>query len=557
MRIFVRKTVLSLTLCLMVLLSGCGASADDEASPGESTDTAGTAVVDPDGLFSDRDLAGTYDESTAVSIELNGETASCSSDAVTVDGGRVTITDAGTFLLSGTLTEGQIVINAGDTDKVQMVLAGADITSAASAAIYALEADKVFVTLAEGTENTLTNGGTYEAIDDNNIDAVIFAKTDLTLNGSGSLTIQAQAGHGVVSKDDLVVAGGNYTITAASTGLTGKDSLSIADGSFAITSGKDGLHAENADDAALGCLYIAGGSYTIRAQGDAVSASGALRVDGGTFDLTTGEGSASVTMDTGESFDPGQRGAPGQAPAAPEEPAQTEEAETDSVSEKGLKADGSITVNGGSFTADTADDSIHANGDILITAGTFTLRSGDDALHSDGAVTIQNGTFDIPYCYEGIEGLTVTIDGGDFTITSQDDGINAAGGADSSGFGGGRPQQDQFSASSDSWIVINGGTFTIVSQGDCIDSNEALTINGGTLDLTCNGNRDTALDADGTYTNNGGEVTTNDGSEENPGAMTGGRGGGQMGDGHGPSEMPRQEDGPQGRIPGEAETALS
>lgn len=124
MRIFVRKTVLSLTLCLMVLLSGCGASADDEASPGESTDTAGTAVVDPDGLFSDRDLAGTYDESTAVSIELSGETASCSSDAVTVDGGRVTITDAGTFLLSGTLTEGQIVVNAGDTDKVQLVLPG-------------------------------------------------------------------------------------------------------------------------------------------------------------------------------------------------------------------------------------------------------------------------------------------------------------------------------------------------------------------------------------------------------------------------------------------------
>ena len=96
-----------------------------------------------------------------------------------------------------------------------------------------------------------------------------------------------------------------------------------------------------------------------------------------------------------------------------------------------------------------------------------------------------------------------------------------------------------------------------MANGDCLDSNGDLTINSGTLDLTCNGNGDTALDADGTYTNNGGEVTTNDGSEENPGAMTGGRGGGQMGDGHGPSEMPRQEDGPQGRIPGEAETALS
>lgn len=107
-----------------------------------------------------------------------------------------------------------------------------------------------------------------------------------------------------------------------------------------------------------------------------------------------------------------------------------------------------------------------------------------------------------------IEGLSITVEDGVFDITSHDDGLNAAGGTDSSGFGGfGERQQDSFASTSDSFITINGGTFTIISSGDCIDSNGALTINGGTLDLTCNGAGNTALDCDGTYTNNGGDVS--------------------------------------------------
>ncbi len=439
------------------------------------------------------------------------------------------ISKEGVYLLSGTLTDGQIVVNAADTDKVQLVLDGVDITCADSAVIYALEADKVFLTLAEGSENTLANGGSYVAIDDNNIDAVIFAKTDLTLNGSGSLTIQAQAGHGVVSKDDLVITGGSYTVNAASHGITGKDSLSIAGGTFSITSGKDGLHAENTEDAALGSLYLADGTYTIQAQGDAISASGALQVDGGSFQVTTGEGSASVTMTTAQTMGPGQHG-----PAPFEETTATTETtvEEDTTSQKGIKADGTLSIQGGTFQLDTADDGLHAGGDLQITAGEFHLSSGDDAIHSDSAVQIQGGTFDIPYCYEGIEGLSITVDDGTFTITSYDDGLNAAGGADSSGFGGGG-RQEPFAASSDSFLTINGGTFTIVSDGDCVDSNGDLTINGGVLNLTCNGSGNTALDCDGSYTNNGGEVTTNDGSESNPGGMGGG--GGQMGGGMRPA----------------------
>lgn len=519
-----KRNPLSIALCLLCMLafSGCaGESAGGgAASPAQSESGAAqesAAAIDTSGLFSDRDLNGSYDESAAIAIQLNGDSAVCDNNAVSIDGTRITLTGEGVYLLSGTLTDGQIVVDAGENDKVQLVLSGVDMTSADSAAIYALEADKVFLTLADGTENTLSNGGEYIAIDENNIDAVVFAKTDLTLNGTGSLTLNAAAGHGVVSKDDLVITQGSYTVTAASHGLSGKDSVSIAGGSFAITAGKDGIHAENADDLSLGSLYIESGSFTIAAQGDAVSASGAAEIDGGTFELTTGEGSASVTMSSSDAAGPGR---PGEQVFQEE----TAAAEEDTVSQKGIKAEGGLTIYGGTFTLDTADDSLHTGGELLITDGAFTLSSGDDAIHADGALTIQNGSFTIPYCYEGIEGLSITVEGGTFTITSHDDGLNAAGGADSSGFGGRSP--DQFSADgSDSFITINGGSFTIVSTGDCVDSNGDLTINGGTLDLACNGSGNTALDADGTYANNGGDVTTNDGSENNPGQMGGGKGG--------------------------------
>lgn len=553
-------------LSISLLLSGCqNTDAASSSSTPASADTEPVSVIDTSALFSDRDLDGSYDESAAIPIQLTGETAACASDAVSIDGARITLLDEGTYLVSGTLTDGQIVVDADDTDKVQIVLAGADITCTDSAAIYSKNADKVFLTLADGTENTLINGGSYADIDENNIDSVVFSKTDLTLNGSGSLTIAAQAGHGVVSKDELTITGGSYTVTAAGHGMAGKDSLAVAGGTFTITSGKDGLHAENADDSSLGFLYVADGEFTIAAQGDAVSASGALQADGGTFDLTTGEGSASVTMSTGDSFGPGgmgegpggqngarphggpsvESGTPperpdsgdnGQSPEFPTQPAGEEpafDAETvevtdtaeDTVSQKGVKAEGTLTINGGTWTMDTVDDCIHSGGALVVTGGTFTLSSGDDAVHSDDAVTIRAGEFSIPYCYEGVEGLSVTVEDGTFEITAYDDGFNAAGGADSSGFGG---RGDPFAASADSFITINGGTITIVANGDCLDSNGDLTINSGTLDLTCNGNGNTALDCSGSYTNNGGSVTTNDGSESNPSGMGGGRPGGKQ-----------------------------
>lgn len=523
-----KKALLPLILALLFSLSACG-NADTMETSGTSSQTSQTetaqsvSITGTSEMFTDRDLEIGYDEETSVYITLSGDSASSDSDSVEISGSTVTITDEGTYIISGTLNNGMLVVSAEDTDKVQLVLNGAEITNDTSAAVYIVEADKVFITTVSGSENTLSNGGEYAAIDDNNIDAVIFSKSDLTLNGAGTLIINASAGHGIVSKDDLVLSSGTYIITAASHGISGKDSVRIASGTYTITSGKDGIHAENTDDTSLGFLYIAGGTFTITADGDGISASAYLNIDNGSFSITTGEGSASVTLTAGMTGFGQQGGFQSQTSASSEE---------DTSSQKGIKADGTITITGGTFVTDTADDAVHSNSDVLITGGVFELRTGDDAIHADSAVTIQDGDFTIAYCYEGIEGLSVTIDDGTFNITSVDDGINAAGGTDSSGFGGARPGQEQFASFSDSFIIINGGDFVIVSTGDCIDSNGALTINGGNLNLTCNGSGNTAIDCDGSYTNNGGNVTTNDGSESNPGQMGGGMSGqGGMGQG--------------------------
>ncbi len=519
--IFIKKILF--ILCVLLALTACTTQATEESSTTATTasDGVNTNIIDIDSLFSDRDLAGTYDADEAITISLEGDTASCDDSSVVVDGSTITITNEGVYLLTGTLDDGQVIVEASEDDKVQIVLADATINSSTSAAIYCLEADKVFITLAEDSENYLSNGGEYVQIDDNNIDAVIFSKTDLTLNGFGTLTIEATAGHGVVSKDDLVITGGTYIINSEKHGLSGKDYIAIADGTFTITSGKDGIHSENSDDTDLGYLYIATGTFDILAQGDAISAEGALQIDNGTFNLTTGEGSASVELASSDDFDFAGFG---------NFSSSSDSSDDDSTSQKGIKGESAYVINNGTFNIDTVDDCLHAGGEMIITTGEFNLSSGDDAIHSDDALTIKSGTFDIPYCYEGIEGMSITIDDGTYDIVASDDGLNAAGGADSSGFGG-MMGTDPFNTTTDSdvFIIINGGTFTIVAGGDGIDSNGDLTINGGTLDVTSNGNGDTALDCDGTYTHNGGDITTNDGSESTVGEMSGGGTPGQMG----------------------------
>ena len=241
------KIAVGIAICFLCifLLTGC---AKQEAE---------TQVTDS--MFTDNDMEIGYDEETATKITLTGDSAESDSDAVTISGSVVTISEEGTYILSGTLNDGMVIVDAGDEDKLRIVLDDASITSQTSAALYVRNADKVFVTTATDSHNSLVSAGEYVAIDDNDIDAAVFAKSDLTLNGAGQLTITSAAGHGVVSKDDLVLTGGDYSITAASQGLSGEDSVRIANGQYSIEAGNDGIHAENDADAEPAFIYVAGG----------------------------------------------------------------------------------------------------------------------------------------------------------------------------------------------------------------------------------------------------------------------------------------------------------
>lgn len=459
-------------MAVMIMLSGCSGNTDLEPTETDSS----ASQMDTSDMFTDRDMEIGYDETTAVSISLNGDTASCDSDSVQVSGSTVTITAEGTYILSGTLNDGMIIVNIADTEKVQLVLDGADITSESSAAIYVPQGDKVFITTAANTENTLTNGGQYSAIDENNIDSVIFAKSDLTLNGAGTLTINAQAGHGIVSKDDLVLTSGTYNITSASHALSGKDSVRIAAGTFNITSGKDGIHAENTDDTTLGFVYIADGTFSINSDGDTVSAENYLQINGGEYTLTAGGGSENGEshQDSMQSF-----GRPGETTSS------TTDETDDTASMKGLKAGGDLLLYGGTFNINSADDAIHSNSNIKINGGSYTIATGDDGVHADSNVSIADCTMNITESYEGIEGLNIDISGGEITLVASDDGLNAAGGNDESGFAG--PYTgDSFSEASDSemYIKISGGTLNIDASGDGIDSNGTIEVSGGKVILS-------------------------------------------------------------------------
>lgn len=528
------KKILSLMLILALLFTGCTQSPADSTSQtnadntGTTNSNSGSAAQSPSDLFSDRDLRGDYTTAGSTAITLNGTDIQIDGKGATSENGILTISAEGTYLLSGTLDEGMILVDAEKTEKVQLVLAGVSITSSVSAPIYIRQADKVFLTLAEDTENTLRSGENFTAIDGNNIDATIFSKEDLTVNGSGRLTITTPAGHGIVSKDELTITGGSLSITCANHGLSGKDSVCISGGSFTITSGKDGIQADNNEDTTLGFVFISGGSFDLNTQGDGISASSTLTIESGNFTMETGGGSVN-----GENQTSGGWGMMGGGPGGPggwggfggfED--STEEAE-DSTSIKGLKSAGNMTLSGGNFTIDSADDAIHTNASVTISGGEYTISTGDDGIHADETLSITGCTMTITESYEALEALNITISGGNFTLNATDDGLNAAGGVDSSGFGGDRGG-DQFGGrggpggmgggmdggmggpggmggNSDGSIEISGGNLYVCASGDGIDANGYLLISGGYVVVCGPTMGDTAtLDYDTTATITGG-----------------------------------------------------
>jgi hypothetical protein len=488
---------LGMAAALTIACAGCSATKTTSASAASTAAVTTTVSAAKSDMFTDRDYEVGYSDYVTVTLSDSGSKTSGS--GVTISGSTVTITKEGTYLFTGTLTDGQIIVKTDDTAKVQIVLSNASITKKNGAAIYVKSADKVFLTTAKGTENTVSSTGTFTADGSTKVDAAVFAKSDLTLNGGGTLTVQSEKGHGIVSKDDLKITSGTYVITAAETGLTGKDSVRVADGKITVTSGKDGIHSENTEDTAKGFVYLAGGTYKITSAGDGISSSGTMTVLDGTFTITTNGGSANAPAKAQEQ--PGMRGGFGKDSKTTTTTTTTTTASSsdEDTSAKALKSGKALTVKGGTFTIDAYDDALHSNATLTVSGGTLTIASGDDGAHADGDLVISGGTVNITKSYEGVEGATINLTGGKTSVVASDDGLNANGTGSSSG--------DSMQADDTAVITISGGTLNVNADGDGIDSNGILTVTGGKVYVsgpTNSGNG--ALDYGDSATISGGTV---------------------------------------------------
>lgn len=477
--------MLTTTMLITSLVTGCQTTGSPATASSTGTTTAPKmALIDPG--YSDRDLAGTWDAEAATKISLNDSSMVVSGSGATASGGTLTITAAGVYVLSGKLTNGQIVVDAADSDKVQIVLDGVSITCPDSAPIYVKQADKVFLTLADGKSNTVSDGATYTLADgEDEPNAAIFSKSDLTINGAGALTVTANYNNGIASKDDLVITGGTITVTAVNDGLRGRDSVAIHNGAFVINAAQgDGIQSNNDEDTKKGWVSIDGGTFDITSGNDGIQAETVLQITGGTVTARTGGGSANASTDSKGEERPGWGRWDNQTtPAATEDSVDSSDSSDSTDSAKGVKAGTAIYVTGGNMNIDSSDDSVHSNGDVIISEGTANLASGDDGIHADSSLVVDGGTIDISQSYEGLEGTTITVNGGNIHVTAKDDGFNV--GKDGSALGG-RPGENNFTAENSSdgdsvFIRITGGYVVVNANGDGIDANGSLYVDGGTV----------------------------------------------------------------------------
>lgn len=507
-----KKLVLFL-LAISLVLSGCGVlqppapTTPTEPSvpnyvPGEldSDPVEVDFAVNDEQMFTGNDSKDTFSEDSSAVILLEGDKISCSAPSVIISGTTATITRGGTYIVRGELNDGMIVINAPD-QKPQLVLDGAKITSDANPALYVKEAKKVFLTLAADTENELSNGGSFAAMDGRNIDGAVYCTQDLSINGKGSLKVVSPVGHGITCKDNLSVTDGKLTVQSAFHGLDVNESIRIKNGVLNIEAGKDGIHAEDTNDPAVGFVYISGGTLAVKAQGDGISAALHMQIRGGTYEITAGGG-----RENGKDHSSGNYGdfpgRPGVPPGG--RPGVRAASDDDATSMKGLKAGKGLLVEGGKLNVNAADDALHSDTVTVINGGLLTLATGDDGIHATTDLNITAGEVNITNSYEGMEAQKILISGGKISLIATDDGLNAAGGMDASGEGGrdqmpgGQGRPGGMGGASNGTVVISGGSLYVQASGDGIDANGSLQISGG-YTVVCGPDRgDTAtLDFDG------------------------------------------------------------
>lgn len=474
-------------------------------------------------------LASTAFADGSITLSPDGSTSTDAS--VRIDGQTVTVTQAGTYQIAGTLGDGALIVESAENAKITLVLGGVSIKNSTGAAIQISTADDVTIELSEGTTNVLQSGEEVDIATATESEeasgGALQSKADLKIKGKGSLTVLGYLNNGIHCTKDLKIKNGNISVTALGHGIKGKNSVTVSGGTVTVTSGKDGITSDETENEEKGFVTIEDGEIIITSAGDGVSAETTLTVTGGVISIISGGGSANAQQKTDNmrdwwDFD-------------------NSASDDNSASCKGLKAGKALVISGGSITIDAQDDALHTDGDMTISGGECILSTGDDGAHAALSLTVLDGKITVLTSYEGLEANQITLAGGELDITASDDGINANGGSDgfSGGFGGGfgGRRSDMNSQSGDMTPPDNsnmqtppdgnapsGNPPTMPGQDaadstttdDTTDKQPVLLITGGKITVNANGD---GLDSNGDLRVEGGDITINGPSNGGNGAL--------------------------------------
>lgn len=324
--------------------------------------------TDNDNMFTERDLSGNYDKSTAIKINLKDNASSCDSDSVNINNNTITITNENIYYVTGSLSNGQLIVDA-DNAKVQIVLDNTEISNDSSAAIYVKKAKKVFITLADGTKSVISNNGEFVNTDDEKIDGAIYSKDDLVINGTGTVDINSNYGHSIVCNDVLKITNGTLNLSAAKKAIKANDGVRIANAEFNIEAEKHGIHCD--ED-----VYIRSGNININKSSEGIEGK-TITIDGGDIVINSDDDGLNATSSKSSSSDSSSNN-------------------TDNNNTFDYDENAQIYINGGNITINANGDGIDSNGDLTVSGGTVLVygpeNDGNGALDFGGNGYISGGT---------------------------------------------------------------------------------------------------------------------------------------------------------------------
>lgn len=420
---------------------------NDTSAVGSSDVSSASASSSSSEMFSDGDYKDVTSETPNASIILSGSTGTISDTTRGSSGSEVTITSKGIYKVTGSSDGVSIVINdESKSGNIYLILDNVTMTNSASACINVQACDKLII------QTTGENSLTYTNTDENEkTDGAIYAKNDVTINGSGILNVTSSL-HGIVCKEDLKITDSTVNIKASSAGIKADDSVRIGGGTISVTAEHDGIQVSNKNSDSY--FYLEKGELTVNAGYDGIdvktdaetdSFSGYIQLNGGTVNVTSGGGS--------------------------------DNSKNSETSQKGIKCKGNITVSETTLlNVSGADDAINSKSNIIINSGTVEVSSSDDGITAEGDLTINGGKVTVTKSYEALEACNVTINDGEINVSASDDGINCSGGSDTSS----EDENPWSQGNTDAKLTINGGSVYVNAQGDGLDSNGSIYITGGT-----------------------------------------------------------------------------